>query len=162
MASGQKYEGNSSSGAVGSTWQILCDVKGAAPEHVTVLRYSADFLVFPCAAAPELWDVPSRGRGVRLIPITRPALSKADIAHQVRVAQNRIRRGQRLSLAPTPLAWLGVFASALLVLMLPPQLAGFLTGGMLSLAWLPMLAFEVPLALWLIFKGVRTPAKLAG
>jgi hypothetical protein len=63
---------------------------------------------------------------------------------------------------PAPLAWLGVFASALLVLMLPPQLAGFLTGGMLSLAWLPMLAFEVPLALWLIFKGVRTPAKLAG
>jgi hypothetical protein len=63
---------------------------------------------------------------------------------------------------PAPLAWLGLFASALLVLMLPPQLAGFLTGGMLSLAWLPMLAFEVPLALWLIFKGVRTPAKLAG
>jgi hypothetical protein len=63
---------------------------------------------------------------------------------------------------PAPLAWLGVLASALLALMLPPQLVGFLTGGMLSVAWLPMLAFEVPLALWLIFKGVRTPAKPAG
>ena len=54
---------------------------------------------------------------------------------------------------PVPLAWLGVGASALLVVALPLQVARFLTGGWLALLWLPMLAFEVPLAGWLIVRG---------
>jgi len=37
---------------------------------------------------------------------------------------------------PVPLAWLGVAASALLVIVLPLQLAGFLAGPITSLAWL--------------------------
>jgi len=56
---------------------------------------------------------------------------------------------------PIPLAWLGVVASVLLVMGLPLQLAGF---QVTSLIWLPMLAFEVPLALWLLIKGVAMPA----
>lgn len=62
---------------------------------------------------------------------------------------------------PVGLAWLGVIASALLVLVLPLQLAGLLGGSMswgasiTWLVWLPMLVFEVPLALWLMVKGVR-------
>ena len=60
---------------------------------------------------------------------------------------------------PLPLAWLGVAASALLVLGLPLQLAGFLRGQIPMLMWMPMLAFEVPLALWLLIKGVRAPAR---
>ena len=55
---------------------------------------------------------------------------------------------------PVPLAWLGVLASILVVVALPLQLAGFLHGLINMLIWLPMLAFEVPLAFWLIFKGV--------
>lgn len=62
---------------------------------------------------------------------------------------------------PTALAQLGVIASALLVLILPLQLAG-LFGGSMSwsasitwLVWLPMLVFEVTLALWLMIKGVN-------
>ncbi|MEQ1707561.1 MAG: DUF4386 domain-containing protein [Terricaulis sp.] len=58
---------------------------------------------------------------------------------------------------PAPLAWLGIAASGLLVIALPLQLAGFLDGAAASLLWLPMLAFEVPLGLWLLFKGVTTP-----
>lgn len=57
---------------------------------------------------------------------------------------------------PIPLAWLGVVASALLVVSLPLQLAGFLRGPLTSLMWLPMLAFELPFALWLLIKGVAT------
>ena len=64
---------------------------------------------------------------------------------------------------PIALAWLGVIASVLLVVILPLQLAG-LFGGSMSwsasitwLVWLPMLAFEVPLALWLLVKGVSVP-----
>jgi hypothetical protein len=58
---------------------------------------------------------------------------------------------------PLPLAWLGVVASVLLVVVLPLQLAGFARGPLTALVWLPMLAFEIPLGFWLIFKGVSTP-----
>lgn len=58
---------------------------------------------------------------------------------------------------PIPLAWLGVVASVVLVIGLPLQLAGFLSGPVTSYIWLPMLAFEVPLGVWLIFKGAKNP-----
>jgi Domain of unknown function (DUF4386) len=60
---------------------------------------------------------------------------------------------------PIPLAWLGVVASALLMVGLPLQLAKFVHGPITSLMWLPMLAFEVPLALWLLSRGVATPTR---
>jgi Domain of unknown function (DUF4386) len=60
---------------------------------------------------------------------------------------------------PAPLAWLGVVASALLVVGLPLSLAGWLHGPIKSLMWLPMLAFEVPLALWLLTRGVAAPTR---
>ncbi len=68
-------------------------------------------------------------------------------------------------LIPVPLAQLGVLASALLVVILPLQLAG-LFGGSMSwsasvtwMVWLPMLVFEVTAALWLMIKGVTIPAE---
>jgi hypothetical protein len=64
-------------------------------------------------------------------------------------------------LIPVIMAWLGVIASALLIVILPLQLVG-LFGGTMSwassvtwLIWLPMLIFEVALALWLIVKGIH-------
>jgi hypothetical protein len=60
---------------------------------------------------------------------------------------------------PIPLAWVGVLASVLLVICLPLQAAGFLGGPITTIMWLPMLVFEVPLGLWLIVKGVATPAR---
>lgn len=59
-------------------------------------------------------------------------------------------------LVPIPLAWLGVGASVLVALALPLQLAGLLGVPVTQLIWLPMLAFEVLLALWLLIKGVAT------
>ena len=65
-------------------------------------------------------------------------------------------------MVPVPLAWLGVFASVLLVVSLPLQLAGILRGPVTQLLWLPMLAFEVPLGLWLLVQGVGAlPAFIA-
>ena len=67
-------------------------------------------------------------------------------------------------LIPAALAWLGIVASALLVVILPAQLAGLLGGSMAwssSLTWyvwLPMLLFEVSLALWFLIKGVAMPS----
>ena len=63
---------------------------------------------------------------------------------------------------PVTLAWLGVFASVLLAVILPLQRVGVLgaTGWSSSAAWimwLPMLVFELLLALWLLTKGVQEP-----
>lgn len=67
-------------------------------------------------------------------------------------------------LIPAALAWLGVIASALLLVILPLQRAGLL-GGIMQwsssvtwLMWLPMLVFELAFAVWLIVKGVAAPA----
>jgi hypothetical protein len=62
---------------------------------------------------------------------------------------------------PIPLAWVGLVASVLLVIGLPLQAAGFLSGPITMIMWLPMLTFELPLGLWLIIKGVATPARAA-
>lgn len=62
---------------------------------------------------------------------------------------------------PVPLAWLGVLASILLVVCFPLQLAGFLTGSVTGYMWMPMLVFEIVLALWLLIKGAAAPARQA-
>jgi len=54
---------------------------------------------------------------------------------------------------PPALAWIGVVASVLLLVGLPLQLGGVGAGAAAQAMWLPMLTFEVPLALWLIVKG---------
>ena len=60
---------------------------------------------------------------------------------------------------PVALAWLGVLASGLLVVGLPLQIAGVLRGSIAQLIYLPMLAFEIPLGLWLLIKGIASPAQ---
>jgi Domain of unknown function (DUF4386) len=61
-------------------------------------------------------------------------------------------------LIPVPLAWLGVVASLLLVAGLPLRLVGVLGDTVAQLLWLPMAAFEIPLGVWLLVKGVAAPA----
>src|ERR1700732_1359099 len=57
------------------------------------------------------------------------------------------------------IAWMGVFASGLLAVVLPLQLAGVPTGPLNGYyQWLPALVSQTALALWLIIKGVATPA----
>lgn len=58
---------------------------------------------------------------------------------------------------PVPIAWLGIIASILLVVAVPLQIAGFIKGNWFI--WIPMLVFEVTLALWLLIKGVAVPPK---
>ncbi|HKC47031.1 MAG TPA: DUF4386 domain-containing protein [Gemmatimonadales bacterium] len=58
-------------------------------------------------------------------------------------------------LIPVPLAWLGVLGSALLVVGLPLQLAGFVSGPLTQMMWVPVAVFELTLGPWLLVKGVR-------
>jgi hypothetical protein len=57
---------------------------------------------------------------------------------------------------PTPMAWLGVVASVVVVVAAPLVVAGFIADNWYI--WMPMLAFEVTFALWLLIKGVAMPA----
>lgn len=57
---------------------------------------------------------------------------------------------------PVWLSSLGVVASVLLVALLPGQLVGVVRGAIVNFMWLPMLVFEVTLALWLLVKGVSS------
>jgi drug/metabolite transporter (DMT)-like permease len=67
-------------------------------------------------------------------------------------------------LIPVALAWLGVVASLLLVMLLPLQIAGFFGGPrdwsspVTWAVWLPVLVFELTVAVWFIAKGVATAA----
>ena len=61
----------------------------------------------------------------------------------------------RGSIVPRMLAWLGVAGSALLVIALPAQLAGFISGPVTQLIWIPVAVFEIVLAFWLIIKGAN-------
>jgi hypothetical protein len=66
---------------------------------------------------------------------------------------------------PVALAWFGLIASAVLVMLLPLQIAGYFGGPrawsspVTWAVWLPMLVFELTLAVWLITKGVAMPAR---
>jgi len=62
-------------------------------------------------------------------------------------------------LIPAALAWIGVAASAILIVVLPLQIAGLAGAPLTSYMWLPMLVFEVGAAFWLIVKGVSPPAR---
>jgi len=59
---------------------------------------------------------------------------------------------------PVAMAWLGVFASVLLVVILPLQLVGLAGPPITTFMWLPALAFELGLAIWLLIKGANFPA----
>jgi hypothetical protein len=66
---------------------------------------------------------------------------------------------------PVALAWFGLTASVFLVMLLPMQIAGYFGGPrtwsspVTWAVWLPMLVFELTLAVWLITKGVAMPAR---
>jgi hypothetical protein len=66
----------------------------------------------------------------------------------------------RGGMIPRPLAWLGVVSSALLVIVLPLDLAGLTGGPVTQLVWIPIAVFELTLGPWFLFKGV--PATVAG
>ncbi|MGZ3333434.1 MAG: DUF4386 domain-containing protein [Gemmatimonadaceae bacterium] len=58
-------------------------------------------------------------------------------------------------MVPSPLAMLGVVASALILVGLPLQLAAVLPGTIAQLMWIPIALFEITVAMWFLVKGVR-------
>jgi len=58
-------------------------------------------------------------------------------------------------MVPAWLALWGLLSSALLVVGVPFQIAGFLTGPLTEYQWVPAIVFAPVFALWLIIKGVK-------
>jgi len=58
---------------------------------------------------------------------------------------------------PAPLAWLGVVTSAAAVVALPLEFVDLFPSRWIWYVWLPLAAYEVPLALWLLVKGAAAP-----
>lgn len=96
-------------------------------------------------------------RVLEAVPVSEPAIF---FAVGSTIFSWLLLRGRMI---PVPLAWLGVVASALLAVILPLQVTGLFGGPMTWsasltwLVWLPMLLFEVVLALWFLIKGVALP-----
>jgi hypothetical protein len=63
----------------------------------------------------------------------------------------------RGALAPMYLARLGVFASVMLVIGLPLQLARVFGQPWTWIIWIPIAVFEVVLAVWLLWRGGKAP-----
>ena len=86
-----------------------------------------------------------------LLPLTAAfCFSAGSLVFAVLLARGR--------LIPSWLAWTGVVASALLVLLLPVQLAGGLSGTVAQIMWMPMAVFEIVLGIRFIVRGVAVPA----
>jgi hypothetical protein len=54
------------------------------------------------------------------------------------------------------MAWLGLFSSAILVVLLPLRIAGVVQGPLVTIMWLPMLVFELVFSFWLLTAKERT------
>ena len=111
-----------------------------------------------CDQGPALAMMALVCRVLEAVPVGEPAIF---FAVGSTIFSWLLLRGRMI---PVLLAWLGVVASALLVVVLPLQVAGLL-GGPMSwsssvawLVWLPMLGFEIVFALWLLIKGVAMPS----
>ncbi len=58
-------------------------------------------------------------------------------------------------LIPALLAWIGVASIGIQLVCVPLHMAGFISGSIVDWLWLLVMAYEIPLGLWLIIKGVR-------
>jgi Domain of unknown function (DUF4386) len=64
-------------------------------------------------------------------------------------------------IVPVALAWLGLLASILAMVVLPLEMVGLVGSPISEAKWLPLLVFEVWLALRLIIKGAAMPSPRA-
>ena len=95
-------------------------------------------------------------RTFMLMPVPSVPLSTIFFAVGSTIFSYLLLRGR---MVPVSIAWMNVFALGLLVVALPLQIAGFPTGPLTGYyQWLPALVSQTVLALWLLIKGVASPA----
>jgi len=137
---------------------LVCRVAEGVLGSLSIPAYLGLLWLAKAQVGPGALDIPTRNalRAFLLMPGPSVPLSAIFFAVGSLIFSYLLLRGQ---MVPVSIAWLGVFASGLLVVGLPLQLAGFPTGPLTGYyQWMPALVFQIVLALWLLIKGVATPA----
>jgi uncharacterized protein DUF4386 len=114
-----------------------------------ILRESVTLLKL--AAVPAS-DTVLASAGVLFMPNAPMGIGATFFAVGSTIFSYLLLRGR---MVPVPIAWLGVLSSALLVVLLPLQFIGVVSGIVTSflVMWMPALVFELTLAGWLLVKG---------
>lgn len=139
---------------LGLTCRVAEGVIGAV--SIPTLLEKAWLATAAGADAPDSATANALGALMLNVPQTSGNLAATFFAVGSTLFAYLLLRGRMI---PAALAWLGVVASVLVVVCVPLQLIGVLGSPITELMWLPMLAFEVPLAVWLIVKGVSAPPR---
>jgi hypothetical protein len=137
---------------------LVCRVAEAVLGTLNIPNYLGLLGVAKGGLATGLPDMPTTKAVVTFLLMPVPSVPIGSIFFAVgsTIFSWLLLRGR---MVPVSIAWLGMFASGLLVVVLPLQLAGFSTGPLTGYyQWLPALVFQIVLALWLLIKGVATPA----
>jgi len=137
---------------------LVCRVAEGVLGSLSIPAYLGLLWLAKAEVGPGALDIPTRNalRAFLLMPGPSVPLSAIFFAVGSLIFSYLLLRGQ---MVPVSIAWLGVFASGLLVVGLPLQLAGFPTGPLTGYyQWMPALVFQIVLALWLLIKGVAAPA----
>ena len=142
-------------GDIAALGMICRVIEGVLNAFAVLLTLAVLWLGTTGAGGPESASATAVGPFIFRLTEWNPILSATFFAVGSTAFSYLLLRGHMI---PMPLAWLGVFASVLLAVVLPFQVAGFLSGSMLQIMWLPMALFEVALALQLIVKCVKEPA----
>ena len=107
-------------------------------------------------AAPDAAAAGALGAFLLTLPDSSSTICATFFAFGSTIFAFLLLRGR---IVPVALGGLGVFASILIAVCLPLQLVGVVGSPITGLMWIPMLVFEVVLALWFIVKGAAMPRR---
>jgi hypothetical protein len=133
---------------------LVCRVAEGALGSINNVPGYLGLLWLAKGVGPGLEDVPTTNalRAFLLMPGASVPLGAVFFAVGTLIFSYLLLRGR---MVPVSIASLGVFASALLAVLLPLQLAGFSTAPLTGyVQWLPALVFQVAIGFWLLIKGV--------
>jgi hypothetical protein len=137
---------------------LVCRVAEGVFGSLNIPSYLGLLWLAKAGGGPSAPDIPTTNalRAFLLMPGPSVPIGSIFFAVGSLIFSYLLLRGR---MVPVSMAWLGVLASGLLVVVLPLQLAGFSTGPLTGYyQWLPALVFQVMLALWLLIKGVPVAA----
>lgn len=136
---------------------MVCRVVEGVLGTLSIQSYLGLVWLAKAGSGPGTLD-PSTTNALRtflLMPVPNVPLGTIFFAVGTTIFSYLLLRGR---MVPAWIAWLSLFASGLLAVLLPLQVAGFSTGPLTGYyQWLPALVAQTALALWLLIKGVATP-----
>ena len=136
---------------------MVCRVAEGVLGTLSIQSYLGLVWLAKAGAGPGALDLSTTNalRTFLLMPVPSVPVGTVFFALGSTIFSYLLLRGR---MVPVWIAWLSLFASGLLAVVLPLQVAGFsrwrLTG---YYQWLPALVAQTALALWLLIKGVATP-----